>query len=230
MQSSYKVLVAEDDQVLNQQIAELVTNAGYQVDTYFDGDSALLAASKQQHQLMLLDVMLPGKDGFSVLSMLRKTSQMPVIMVTAKGAEEERITGLQKGADDYIAKPFNTTELLLRIEALLRRTQHDVSPNNETDIIRVDDLVLKKSSQEALVDNVVIELTAIQFKVLWQLALHRGEVLSKAYLSQQVLNRPHGSYDRGLDMHVSRLRRKLHQVEWNGDRLQTVHGEGYCLR
>ena len=229
MHNPLKILIAEDDQLLNQQITELVRNAGYQVETCFDGDSALLAASKHQHQLMLLDVMMPGKNGFSVLSMLRKTSQIPVIMVTAKGAEEERITGLRKGADDYIAKPFNTTELLLRIEALLRRTAPNDTSADET-VIQVDELILNKSKQNVTYATMVTELTAIQFQILWQLAAHRGEVLSKSYLSQQALNRAHGTYDRGLDMHVSRIRRKLNQINWKGERLQTVHGEGYCLR
>lgn len=203
-------------------------SAGYETESCFDGDSALLLAAKQQHQLMLLDVMLPVRDGFSVLSMLRKTSQMPVIMVTAKGAEEERITGFRQGADDYIAKPFNSTELLLRVEALLRRSHSEKLTRN--DRLEIDELALDKKLQQADVAGEPVELTATQFSVLWQLALHRGEVLSKAFLSQQVLNRALGAYDRGLDMHLSRIRRKLNQSGWQGDRLQTVYGEGYCLK
>jgi len=228
LQNPLKILIVEDDLALNDQISELVRNAGYEVDSYYDGESTLLAASKQQHQLMLLDVMLPKNDGFSVLRMLRKFSQMPVIMVTAKGAEEERITGLRRGADDYIAKPFNTTELLLRIEALLRRTHQDTRHSN--DQIRIDNLVFNNLSKQVRVNNVDLELTKLQFNILWQLALFHGEVLSKAYLSQRALNKTLGAYDRGLDMHLSRIRRKLNQAGWQGDRLLTIHGEGYCLR
>lgn len=222
------ILIVEDDQVLNQQLSQLLRNAGYRVDSCRDGNSALLIASKQQHDLMLLDLMLPERDGFSVLGMLRKTCQMPVIIVSARGAEEERIAGFRKGADDYVAKPFNPTELLLRIEALLRRTKPLEPSDGNT--LSLDSLTLDYRNQSATIDAVAIELTSIQFKLLWQLVSHRGEVLSKAYLSQQVLNRHLGAHDRGLDMHLSRIRRKLNDADWRGDRLQTVHGEGYCLK
>lgn len=226
--NAIKILIVEDDQRLNQQMSELVRNAGYGVDACYDGDDGLLAAAKQEHQLMLLDVMLPNRDGISVLSMLRKTSQMPVIIVTAKGAEEERITGLRQGADDYIAKPFNPTELLLRIEALLRRINPSPPPTDQS--LSIAGLQLNLQTQQAAIEGQLMDLTPIQFKLLWELGLHRGEVLSKAYLSQQVLNRSLGAYDRGLDMHLCRVRRKLNDAGWRGDRLQTVHGEGYCLK
>lgn len=224
----HKILIVEDDPGLNEQLASIVSRAGYQVESCFDGNSALLTACEQRHQLMLLDLMLPGRDGMSLLSMLRKTSQMPVIIVTAKGAEEERITGFQQGADDYVAKPFNTIELLLRIEALLRRSQPQVTHSLNT--IAIDGLLLDFERQQASIHQAVVDLTSIQFKVLWELGLHRNDVLSKAYLSQQVLGRSLGAYDRGLDMHLSRLRRKLTQVGWRGDRLKTIHGKGYCLQ
>ena len=225
---SVNILIVEDDLALNQQMAEMIQDAGYGVDSCHDGESGLLLAKKGLHQLMLLDVMLPGRDGVSTLRMLRKTSQMPVIMATAKGAEEERITGLQIGADDYISKPFNTTELLLRIEALLRRSQPVAPP--VTHHISLDDLTIDMRAREVNVNDTILELTAIQFNILWELVVHRGETLSKAYLSQQVLNRALGAYDRGLDMHISRVRRKLDSAGWPGERLQTVHGEGYCLK
>lgn len=227
-QTTFSILVVEDDQVLNKQLSTLMQDAGYAVESSFDGEEAILATTKQHFDLVLLDVMLPERDGISVLSMLRKTSQVPVIMVTAKGAEEERIKGLRQGADDYIAKPFNTTELLLRIEALLRRAHQAGRQHSQS--VKVDNLMLDRQSQSVTIDDALLELTSTQFKILWQLGLHQGEVLSKAYLSQQALNRTLGTYDRGLDMHLSRIRRKLNQAGWQGDRLQTVHGEGYCLK
>lgn len=226
--NQFRILIAEDDLDLNQQVNELLRNAGYMVESVFDGDQVLLSIAKADFELILLDVMMPARDGFSVLRALRKTSQVPIIMVTAKDAEEERITGLRKGADDYITKPFSPAELLLRIEALLRRCYQ--SAPNHTHEIKVDALLLDNHKQQAMIGGVPIELTATQFKILWQLALHRGEVLSKAFLSQQVLNRTLGAYDRGLDMHLVRMRRKLNQMGWQGERLQTVHGEGYCLK
>lgn len=223
-----KILIVEDDQTLNNQLAHLLKKAGYDVEQSFDGDQGLSMAIKQQHQLILLDVMLPKLDGFSFLSILRKTSQTPIIVLTAKGAEEERIKGFTQGADDYLAKPFNTTELLLRIEALLRRT-HQPNEITQNKHIKIDGLFLDVIKKHAEVNNVTLSLTTIQFNLLWELSLHHGEVLSKAYLSQRVLNKTLGAYDRSLDMHLSRIRRKLNDVNWQGDRLQTAHGKGYCL-
>ena len=222
-----KILIIEDDHLLNEQMCQFVGDAGYEVDSCLDGETGLLAASKGVHQLILLDVMLPKRDGISVLSMVRKISHVPIIMVTAKGAEEERITGLSRGADDYVAKPFNQEELLLRIEALLRRTQPQKVQSLQ--VITLDGLVINLNTREVSLQDNEIKLTLIQFKLLWDLALHKGEVLSKAYLSQKVLNKTLGAYDRSIDMHLSRVRRKLNEFQWNGDRLQTVHGVGYSL-
>ncbi|WP_444944322.1 response regulator transcription factor [Microbulbifer sp. ZKSA006] len=222
------ILIVEDDRSLNSQLCEMIEGAGYQVNACYEGNTALLEATKPHYQLILLDLMLPEMDGISLLRILRKTSQVPVIILTAKGAEEERITGLRHGADDYVSKPFSKTELLLRIEALLRRSQPvQAEPVHHTEI---DRLQLDLNTQQAFVSDLAIEFTATQFKLLWELAVYRGEVLSKAYLSQQVLNRTLGAYDRSLDMHLSRIRRKLTGAGWRGDRLQTVHGRGYCLK
>lgn len=223
-----KILIIEDDPILNQQLADFLSESGHSVDTCFNGNDGLLEASKQKHELVLLDIMLPQRDGLSVLNMLRKTSQVPVIILTAKGAEEERIKGLLQGADDYIPKPFNTTELLLRIEALLRRSRPLAEVTSHQ--LSINGLDLDFILQQAFVKEKPIELTAIQFKLLWELALNRGEVLSKAYLYQQVLKRTLGAYDRSLDMHLSRIRRKLKDNGWQEDRIHTVHGEGYCLQ
>lgn len=224
-----RILIAEDDAELNRQIATMMRGAGYQVDTCVDGEAALReAAASQRYQLLLLDLMLPGLDGLALLRQLRRTSQVPVIIVSAKGAEEERILGLRHGADDYIAKPFNQVELLLRVEALLRRSQ--IAAPVHGDALVIEQLSLRRSDQHASVGAREIELTAIQFNLLWELAANRGEVLSKAHLSREVLNRPLGAYDRSLDMHLSRVRRKLSQAGWRGERLQTVRGQGYCLK
>jgi len=224
-----KILIVEDDKTLNDQLANLLKKAGYSVEQMFDGEQGLSAAIKQEHQLILLDVMLPKLDGFSFLSILRKTSQTPVIVLTAKGAEEERIKGFTQGADDYLAKPFNTTELLLRIEALLRRTHQPSDVTNDKQL-QIEGLLLDGLEKSAKVHNISVNLTTIQFNLLWELVLHHNQVLSKAYLSQRVLNKILGAYDRSLDMHLSRIRRKLNDANWQGERLQTVHGKGYCLK
>lgn len=222
------ILVIEDDPTLNQQLVDLLTTQGYRAQGCLDGETGLLTASQHTFQLILLDVMLPKLDGFSLLNMLRKTRQTPVIMLTAKDAEQERITGLRQGADDYISKPFNSTELLLRIEALLRRVQANQPPSCHH--LTLDRLTLNKTEQLAHIDTQTLDLTPNQFNLLWELVLHKGTVLSKAYLSQQALNRTLGAYDRGLDMHLSRVRRKLTEAGWQGERLQTVYGQGYCLK
>lgn len=223
-----KILVIEDDQELNQQLAQTLRNKGYQVDQCYDGEDGLSQAARQVHQLVLLDVMLPGRDGFSVLKLLRKTCQTPVMMLTAKGAEQERILGFTAGADEYMTKPFNVTELLLRIEALLRRCSPSVK--QEQALQKIDGLVLDRIAQQVSIEGgEQLEMTPTQFKLLWILVQQRGEVLSKVYLYQVVLNRTFSNYDRSLDMHLSRVRRKLVAAGWQGERLQTVHGKGYLF-
>lgn len=228
MNNKIKILVIEDNKELNQQLTEVLRSRGYEVEQCYDGDNGLNRASSGYHNLILLDVMLPVRDGFSLLSMLRKTCQTPVIMVTAKGAEQERIQGFSQGVDDYVAKPFSTAELLLRIEALLRRSAPTaIEPIHQE--FKIENLLVNSKDQSVFVGSESLDFTPIQFKLLWELLLHRGEVLSKAYLYQRVLNRTIGAYDRSVDMHLSRIRRKLNNANGPGDRLQTSHGKGYCL-
>ena len=227
--NNIKILIVEDDSELNQQLSELLASKGYVVEQAYDGEEGLVKASSNQHQLILLDVMLPLRDGFSLLKMLRKSCQTPVIMVTAKGAEQEKIEGFSQGADDYVAKPFNTTELLLRIEALLRRSAPMSAANKSVKELIVDNLTLRLSSHSVEVAEQKLEFTPVEFKLLWELFLHQGEVLSKAYLYQRVLNRNIGAYDRSLDMHLSRVRKKLNAASGPGERLKTSHGKGYCF-
>lgn len=227
--SKIKVLLIEDDSTLNNYLTSLLVNSGYMVEQCFDGISGLKVAQSQQHHLILLDKMLPKLDGVSLLKILRETSQQPVIMVSAKGAEEERILGLSHGADDYVAKPFNTQELLLRIEILLRRTQASVKPSSYVEI-NVDGLMLNASKKVICVNGEELEFTPIQFKLLWELVSQQNQIVSKADLYQAVLNKKLGAYDRSIDMHLSRVRRKLTEANWLGERLQTVHGKGYCFK
>lgn len=226
--NTHKVLIIEDDPILNNHLQELLSKAGHQIDQCADGDKGLELASCNRYHLILLDIMLPHRDGLSLLRMLRKTQQTPVILITAKGAEEERIKGFSQGADDYVTKPFSSTELLLRIEALLRRS-HPMTKDMDSDVLKYDELEIDRKKQSVLVMDQRVDMTPIEFKLIWVLALQQGETLSKAYLNQLVLNRPYSNYDRSLDMHLSRIRRKLNGVGWDGARLQTVHGKGYVL-
>lgn len=180
--------------------------------------------------LILLDVMLPDANGFSLLRRLREQQQTPVIMLTACGAEEERIRGLRHGADDYLAKPFNLTELQLRIDAILRRTRGPESRSAQPASLQVDALTLDRHRLRATVGELDLTLTPLQFRLLWQLLLQRGEVLTKPYLYRVVFEREHSHYDRSLDMHISRIRRRLAEAGLGAHRLQTLHGRGYSFQ
>lgn len=224
-----RILVVEDDRTLNGQIASLLEGKGYQIHQCYEGEGGLMSALSQRFDLILLDVLLPKLNGFEVLNRLRKTRQTPVMMLTACGAEEERILGYRRGADDYVPKPFGFTELLLRIEALLRRTLGTADQRADPDELTVGSLTLHRGTMDVRFEATPIALTPIQFRLLWVLMLHQGEALSKPYLYQVVLEREFSRYDRSLDMHLSRVRRKLVDAGMAADRLQTVHGKGYCF-
>ena len=225
-----RILIIEDDTTLCSQLGELLRGQGYATRCSHLGEDGLVMALEEQPDLVLLDVLLPDISGLVVLRRLREQQQTPVIMLTACGAEEERIRGLRHGADDYLPKPFNITELQLRIDAVLRRTRpaeagRGVQPGD----LRVDDLHLDRHALQARVGERELALTPIQFRLLWQLVSQRGEALSKPYLYRVVLEREYSSYDRGLDMHVSRIRRRLAEAGLAADRLQTLHGRGYVF-
>lgn len=225
-----EVLIIEDDQVLSAQLGELLRLQGYTVRLSQLGESGLAMARANAPDLILLDVMLPDVNGFSVLRRLREQQQTPVIMLTACGAEEERIRGLRHGADDYLAKPFNSTELQLRIDAILRRTRSMDSRAIQPPSLNADTLVLDRHTLRAHAGEQDVALTPLQFRLLWQLMLQRGEVLTKPYLYRVVFEREHSGYDRSLDMHVSRIRRRLTEAGLAADRLQTLHGRGYSFQ
>lgn len=227
--SQTHILLIEDDVTLSAYLNDLLIKSGYRVKQCFDGETGLAQANKHRYHLILLDTMLPKRDGVSVLQSIRETSQVPVIMVSAKGAEEERIIGLSHGADDYVVKPFSTKELLLRVESLLRRSQGQSHIPDKLKV-SIDGLTVNSTTQQISVNGKSLEFTPIQFKLLWELVSKQHTVICKSVLYQTVLNKPFGAYDRSLDMHLSRVRRKLTEANWTGERLQTVHGKGYCFK
>lgn len=224
------VLVIEDDELLSIQLGELLRLQGYAVRLIGTGESGLAMALADAPDLVLLDVMLPDINGLAVLRRLREQQQTPVIMLTACGAEEERIRGLRHGADDYLSKPFNLTELQLRIDAILRRTRSTDSRPAQPSSLQIDALMLERQGLRARVAEKDLALTPLQFRLLWQLLLQRGEVLTKPYLYRVVLERDYSGYDRSLDMHISRIRRRLNEAGLAADRLQTIHGRGYSFQ
>jgi two-component system response regulator PfeR len=228
MQSAH-ILIIEDDHTLNSQMADLLHANGYSTEQYHDGQQGLLAATHKCFDLILLDVLLPTINGFEFLDQLRKDNHTPVMMMTACGAEEDRITGFRKGADDYIPKPFNFTEVLLRIDALLRRTGLNEKTQPLAPVLSVDELKLTRDSLTVYYANNSAELTAIEFRLLWTLVDNRKQVLNKPFLYQAVLEQVFSRYDRTLDMHLSRVRRKLITLGMPAQRLSTVYGKGYVF-
>lgn len=225
--STARILIIEDDLTLSDQIARLLTNEGFHTEQSSDGEKGLLVALQNRFDLILLDILLPSLNGLSLLNQLRQIKLTPVMMITASGAEQERIEGYRKGADDYLPKPFNFTEMMLRIEALLRRSRVRAERGLPASELNCDQLHLKRAQQEAYYEQRSVELTPLQFKLLWVLVDNKGEIMSKAFLYQYVLDRPFSRYDRSLDMHLSRVRKKLVAAGMSADRLTTMHGKGY---
>ncbi|WP_045497197.1 response regulator transcription factor [Vibrio hyugaensis] len=227
------ILLVEDDPDLNLQLTGLLKEQKYHVISMFSGDGGVNAFQQQSFDLVILDVNLPNLDGFEVLNVIRSQSQTPVVMLTAYGAEEYRIQGLKCGADDYITKPCNFTEVSLRIEAILRRTQL-IKQTNSASHLSDRELLLDKQTHTVTLhhrlDMEPIRLTPIQFKLLWTLIENREEVLTKPFLYQSVLERQFSQYDRALDMHLSRVRKRLIAEGMSNDRIQTVHGKGYIFK
>ena len=222
-----RILIIEDDITLSEQVAQLLQKEGFATEQCHDGEQGLLTALQHRFDLILLDVLLPSLNGLSLLNQLRKVKQTPVMMITASGAEQERIEGYQNGADDYLPKPFSFTELKLRIEAVLRRTLGGQKHSTPVTEITVDELRLVRSQQAVIYAGRSLEFTPIQFRLLWVMLENKEQILSKAMLYQTVLDRAYSRYDRSLDMHMSRIRKKLTDSGMVPQRLATVHGKGY---
>lgn len=224
MTHANKLLLIEDDQELSELLVRLLTMEGYEVDTANDGEAGLAKALEETHQLVLLDVMLPKLNGFEVLKQLRQQSQLPVLMLTAKGDEIDRVIGLEFGADDYLPKPFNDRELLARVKAILRRSQ--LMPQRTQQVQR-GDITLHHGRQEAVCGDEKLDLTGTEFLLLAELLESPGELLDKNSLNQKVLGKRLQAFDRSLDMHMSNLRKKLPERNDGLPRIKTVRGHGY---
>jgi two-component system response regulator CpxR len=222
-----KLLLIDDDKELTELLGELLELEGFSCDICNDGLSGLSKLEQQAYDLVLLDVMMPGKNGFEVLKELRKDNQQPVLMLTAKGDEIDRVLGLELGADDYLGKPFSERELLARIRAILRRTQNASPSENNHTLIRHQDLSLSVSKQQAHCDGQELELTSTELLLLQQLLENPGQVLDKEQLNQKVLGKRLQAFDRSLDMHISNLRKKIPPRKDQLPRIKTLRGKGY---
>ena len=177
-----RILIVEDDATLSEQITQLLQSRGFDTRHESDGNAGLQAVLEENFDLVLLDIRLPSLNGLSLLNQLRQIKQTPVMMITASGAEQERIEGYRKGADDYLPKPFNFTEMMLRIDALLRRSKTLNDSGTQKSEIIVDVLYLNRIQQVTKYHSRLLEFTPIQFKLLWMLVDNKGETLSKAFL------------------------------------------------
>lgn len=214
------ILAIDDDRELCQLLAEFLRREGYDVRSAHTAAAGIEAAAQLNPALIILDVMLPDGDGFSVLRRLRETMRTPVLMLTARGEDIDRIVGLEMGADDYMPKPFNPRELAARIKAILRRTQAE--PEQAT--LSVNGVTLNPATREAAVDGEKVELTTTEFDILQVLLKSAGRVLSRDDLMEHLYQRKASPFDRAIDVHIGHLRRKL---ELNRPLIKTVRGVGY---
>jgi len=223
-----KVLLIDDDVELCSMLTEYLGRYGFHVTSIHRGDAGLKVAREHPWAMVLLDVMLPGMDGFEVLKQLRSGSAVKVVLLTARGDDVDRIVGLEIGADDYLPKPFNPRELLARMRAVLRRNS-SVEPVSDTSTLRVDDIELDSASRNIRISGKSLEVTDVEFALLEVLMRSPGKVVSREDLAEFALGRSLNPFDRSLDMHVSRLRRKLDEVDSSVNRVKTVRGAGYQL-
>ena len=221
-----ELLLIDDDIELCELLIEYLATEGYSVNAVHDGESGVHAALSGEYQLVLLDVTLPKLNGFDVLKKIRQTSDIPVLMLTARGDDVDRIIGLEIGADDYLPKPYNHRELVARIKAILRRGR---TPGAEVGnkVLSIDDITLNLANREAKIGDILLELTATEFMVLKALIEKAGELISRDELTQIALNRRLTLYDRAIDMHVSNVRKKIGTRPDGSPRIKTVRGAGY---
>lgn len=224
-----KLLLVDDDVELTELLSSLLTLEGFDVQTANNGLEALQKLD-ESHELVLLDVMMPKLNGLDTLKEIRKVSNVPVMMLTARGDDIDRVLGLELGADDYLPKPFNDRELVARIRAILRRS---VSPSNNVDdtkeILSFENVTLYLTRQTAMYGEENLNLTDYEFKILYLLLKSKGNIVTREELSLEVMGKPLSPFDRSLDMHISNLRRKLPERESKLSWFKTLRGKGYLL-
>jgi len=226
--TTIRVLLVEDDERLSALTARYLESHGLQVDRVGDGLAAIAAAARQPYDVIVLDLMLPGRDGVEVCRAIRREDAVPIIMLTARGEEVDRVIGLEAGADDYVTKPFSARELLARIHASVRRARGEVGPP-EARQLRVGPLVLSPRNLSVTVSGQAVELTSHEFALLRVLAEHAGRVLSRDQLLERARGNADEAFDRAIDVQISRLRAKLGDDARQPRLLKTVRGVGYML-
>ena len=223
-----RILVIDDDVELCSLVGEYLEPEGFQIEAVHDGNRGLERALSGDHLLVVLDVMLPRMNGFDVLRRIRNTSRIPVLLLTARGEDVDRIVGLEIGADDYLPKPFNPRELVARIRAILRRTRGDKSVPSTPDIVRVGEIELDPATRSVRRDGRPVDLTSVEFNLLEVLLREAGRVVPRERLVNAVLSRKFSPFDRSIDMHVSKVRKKLGDTDAD-EHIKTIRGVGYIF-
>ena len=223
-----RILIIDDDVALCELVTEYLEPLGFEIQAVNRGDQGAEAALSGKFSIVVLDVMLPGLNGFEVLRRIRAGSKVPVLMLTARGDDVDRIVGLEIGADDYLPKPFNPRELVARIRAILRHSQTDDGrEHNQPGTLAAGDVELDLGTRVVRRGGQVVELTAVEFDLLEQLLRAAGRIITREELSKEVLGRSTSPFDRSIDMHISNLRKKLGQQLGDVERIKTVRGVGY---
>jgi two-component system, OmpR family, response regulator CpxR len=222
-----RILIIDDDAELGELLAEYLAGDRLLLDFAYDGTSGLTRALSGNYALVILDVMLPGMNGFEVLRQLRGHSQTPVLMLTARGDDVDRIVGLEIGADDYLPKPFNPRELVARVNAILRRSQSAHEPSSPLETISAGDVELDPRARVVRRGSELIDLTTAEFDLLRVLLQSAGQVVPREQLFQDVLGREFSVFDRSIDNHISSLRRKLGPRINGVERIKSVRNIGY---
>jgi two-component system alkaline phosphatase synthesis response regulator PhoP len=219
-----KILIVEDESAIARLIRDYLERAGFLALIASDGETAVTLSRAEKPDLVVLDLGLPKRDGFDVTRQIRQSSDVPIIIVTARGEETDRIVGLELGADDYLVKPFSPKELVARVRAVLRRVD---GRQNDLTVIRTGELELDAARMQATVAGTLVDLTATEFQILATLAREPGRIFTR----NQLLDAVHGvafeSYERAIDAHIKNLRRKLEPVPGTPKYIQTVYGVGY---
>ena len=214
-----RILVIEDEPDLLASLAQALREEGYAVDIADNGDDGLFSAEGTDYDAIVLDVMLPGLDGWEILKRLRKTKKTPVLMLTARDQSRDRVRGLDTGADDYVVKPFDLDELFARLRAIIRR-----STNKTTNVIEIGDVTLDTAARHISLKGKLADLTAREYALVEFLCLHRGEVVTRTQLYEHLFDENESSLSNLLDVHVSNVRKKL-----GAEFIATRRGHGYCI-
>jgi two-component system response regulator CpxR len=220
-----RVLIIDDDVELCALLAARMSGEGFELEAVHDGPRGLERALSREHSLVVVDLMLPGMGGLDVLRRVREQSPIPVLVLTARGEDVDRILGLEIGADDYLPKPFNPRELIARIRAILRRTVHVAAGTHP---LIVGDLRLDPASREARIQGRLISITSVEFALLEMLMQHAGRIVTREELTEAVLGRKLGPFDRVIDVHVSNIRKKLGASQ-GVERIKAIRGSGYLF-